>query len=660
MLKTSINRKRKSDKKHKAVRTFFDDAAVCDDDDGEYDTEDETGGADTYEFDSCEDESAAACSPSFYRQIDAAESDVDVCIPPTVVFAEPSTPGSGGVDDELLLHAAEEAELVAGGDIDSDDDAVLMLAADDVEFIADAGGDAKPLGGNQLLALSAASDGYSFLLLGSAGTGKSTVVHAIVQYLTTKYQNAARKGPKSARLVAVVAPTGRAASNIGGTTIHSFFRWTPSYDRDGVLQNPDGWMAATSDPVFCFLMCQLGTVIIDEISMLAATHFDGISAMLQLIRGDSRPFGGIQVIGVGDFYQLPPVTTFPSTHPAYAGCPQFVFFSHEFVRTFAEETDSAMSRIEASKRISVYCLRHIQLTVSYRQQTDPAFFALLENMRAGMMTPDDFARLETVTSENDSHVHPDSLRLFARTEPARVYNDACIRGVDGPHILCMGYVYAARLTDKNSIETVSIAVSMPGMPGPSEEYGLCPTTGDLVERFRVPPELEIAVGSRVLVVANQSVTGGVYNGAMGTVVGVMFPGGLWTGANGVEMPLIPEYDHVHPNAVGISVMMDTGRLAVVYRHLFRVPAHVYGSRSIYVYAQFPLVLGYAMTVHKCQGITLSAGVCVNTEHMLNTPGHLYVAFSRCTSFAHLRIITRFLGIRQERLVSRDVAKFYSA
>lgn len=664
MSKTHINKKRKGER---AMR-FFDVAAVCEDDDaGSAGGEDSDAHSDRYDADLCDDEEVDACSPSFYRRVDAID-DASVA---SVELGDGALPSVGAssdvsdvcsVDDALLVEAVERVEVLAAEE-DAADDAFVSAAVDDFEFVAVDGGGSRPLDGRQLLALSHASDGHNFLLLGSAGTGKSTVVHEIVRLLTSAYIYAARKGESSARIVAVVAPTGRAAANVGGSTIHSFFRWTPEY-RDGELLNPNGWMAAASDPRFAFLMSRLGTIIIDEISMLPASHFDGISAMMQFIRGDPRPFGGIQVIGVGDFFQLPPVAAFGASHPTHPGRSQYVFFSSEFVRSFAEVVDSSMDRFESTNRISIHCLRHIQLEVSYRQENDPAFFRLLENMRSGMMTPADFAALEDVTFDVDRRAGQPGdekyLRLFARKIPADRYNARHLEESEMPHVVCQGYIYAAQLSEKNAVEYVAPGFSSPGLPGPSDEYGVCPSVGSISERFRVSSELEFAIGSRVLVVANQSVSGGVYNGAMGTVVGVLFPSGLWTGEGDAAMPPLPAYSFSDPLAVGITVLMDTGTLAVVYRYLFRFSAHTPGSRLIYVFPQFPLVLGYAMTVHKCQGITLHDGVCIDPAHMMDTPGHLYVAISRCKSFANLRIITPHLNITQDKLVSRDVLLFYSS
>ena len=130
-------------------------------------------------------------------------------------------------------------------------------------------------------------------ITGSAGTGKSFLLRYIIQELRLKYSHAA---------VAVTAPTGVAAVNIGGSTVHSFA---------GIGIGP-------FDPLLHVAglakkkkvkekMQALKVLIVDEISMLDVSLFDHLDLMLRQLRADKRPFGGVQLIVVGDFLQLPPV-----------------------------------------------------------------------------------------------------------------------------------------------------------------------------------------------------------------------------------------------------------------------------------------------------------------------------------------------------------------
>ncbi len=121
-------------------------------------------------------------------------------------------------------------------------------------------------------------------LTGKAGTGKSTLLHYLRQ--------------TTAKATAVLAPTGVAALNVGGQTIHSFFRFPPA------LIDPDSLQKRQNTKLFK----KLETLIIDEVSMVRADVMDGIDRALRLYRDALHtPFGGVQVILCGDLFQLPPI-----------------------------------------------------------------------------------------------------------------------------------------------------------------------------------------------------------------------------------------------------------------------------------------------------------------------------------------------------------------
>jgi ATP-dependent DNA helicase PIF1 len=121
-------------------------------------------------------------------------------------------------------------------------------------------------------------------ILGRAGTGKTTLVRHITQSRGTTKQ-------------VVLAPTGIAAINVRGQTIHSFFRLPPRLlDRDNIEPSRPNR-----------LWSHIERIIIDEISMVRVDVMDAMDAVLRKARSDDRPFGGVQMVLVGDFLQLPPV-----------------------------------------------------------------------------------------------------------------------------------------------------------------------------------------------------------------------------------------------------------------------------------------------------------------------------------------------------------------
>lgn len=176
----------------------------------------------------------------------------------------------------------------------------------------------------------AIQNGENLLILGSAGTGKST----FLKWLRRQLQDKKR--------YAVLAPTGMAALNVGGQTVHSFFGLKPQ-----LITGSDGWHKPRNPKVFE----NLDLVVIDEISMVRADVFDGIERFLRKYgKKPGAPFGGVQVVLMGDLCQLPPVvrrdesehfstlfeTPFFFSSPAWeAGNFGIVEFTHIFRQTDA-------------------------------------------------------------------------------------------------------------------------------------------------------------------------------------------------------------------------------------------------------------------------------------------------------------------------------------
>ncbi len=165
-------------------------------------------------------------------------------------------------------------------------------------------------------------DGQKHLLItGRAGTGKSTLLEffreyysqlvkhqgAIDSFLKEQTKSTAKKsGPNQPTpLMAVLAPTGVAALNIEGETIHSFFWFKPAVGLEEVKRQAKKMIGNKSDRLK--LYTKLDLLIIDEISMVRADLLDCIDQFLRIVRQQDEPFGGVRVIMIGDLYQLPPV-----------------------------------------------------------------------------------------------------------------------------------------------------------------------------------------------------------------------------------------------------------------------------------------------------------------------------------------------------------------
>jgi ATP-dependent exoDNAse (exonuclease V) alpha subunit len=199
----------------------------------------------------------------------------------------------------------------------------------------------------QAQALEILKSGANVFLTGEPGAGKSHVIGLFSEWLGD-------------RPFAVTASTGIAATHIGGTTIHS---WAGlGIDRNLTTEQID---SITYNRFKYRRIKPVRTLIIDEVSMLDAVNIDDIDAVLKAVHGNNRPFGGIQVVMVGDFFQLPPVSK--------DGRARLAFESRAW---------------EAAGLATCY------LTEQHRQ-SDAQFLDLLSAMRSGEMTEAHMALLES-------------------------------------------------------------------------------------------------------------------------------------------------------------------------------------------------------------------------------------------------------------------------
>jgi hypothetical protein len=207
----------------------------------------------------------------------------------------------------------------------------------------------------------------SVFITGKAGTGKSTLLQL--------FRNTTHKK------VAVLAPTGVAALNVQGQTIHSFFTFPPR------LITPLESARKTSRKDLARVYKNLEVLIIDEISMVRADLLDGIDKFLRVNRENYRPFGGVQVVFFGDLFQLPPVVTRDPIESSfftdYYESPYF------FSAKIFQEPDFELDMLELGK--------------VYRQESRH-FLRLLDAVRTNKLDYDDLEDLnERYTPEfNDS------------------------------------------------------------------------------------------------------------------------------------------------------------------------------------------------------------------------------------------------------------------
>jgi len=202
---------------------------------------------------------------------------------------------------------------------------------------------------------------------GSAGCGKSTVLKAFVKRFE-------ERGLK----VNIVAPTGRAALDINGSTTWTYAGWTPDSHKKSLKE----LMKAAHGKFVQKRLKDTDVLVLDEISMVENLHLERLNAVMKEARGDDRAFGGVQLVVTGDFCQLPPVKPFGHC----IECGRDLIKNREETefkcRTHGTyyDRDKWAFRSQAWKECN---FTHVNLTTIHRQ-SDKVFIDILNNLRMGV------------------------------------------------------------------------------------------------------------------------------------------------------------------------------------------------------------------------------------------------------------------------------------
>jgi len=390
------------------------------------------------------------------------------------------------------------------------------------------------LSDEQQEAVQSALDGGNVFVSGQGGVGKSVAISKIVETLRNK-----------GRIVAITASTGIAALSIGGCTIHSFLG-------SGISNNIKDLKKKMSSirnlRLIKDTINSTDTLVIDEVSMLTGDYFDMMNYWLKNIKNNIKPFGGIQLIVVGDFLQLPPVVK------------QYSNIEKEF----AFESDSWWDA-------SFSCT---YLTKSFRQD-DIEFIEHLNNIRNGSLTED----TKQYFNKRVGIKLKDPTRLFSYKKDVKATNKEHIDKLPGTSQYFDASVY-----------------------GSSDHWVEKIKNDCMAEEF-----LELKIGAPVIFISNSNVYE-YANGERGIVTSI--------------------------NDSCVEVEKQNGSIVPVFKYEWNIVDGLGDNKA--TMKQIPLLLAYAMTIHKSQGLTLDLLKCdVSTCF---APGQAYVALSRARSIDGMSLV----------------------
>lgn len=403
--------------------------------------------------------------------------------------------------------------------------------------------------------------GCSLFLTGKAGTGKTTFLKFIREH--------------TQKNTVVVAPTGVAAINAGGVTIHSFFQlpFVPYLPGDSLFGQHEYSVNRSAllkgirfNKEKLDIIRSLELLIVDEVSMLRADMLDAMDEILRYFRYKQHtPFGGVQILFIGDLFQLPPVVAEQEWERMKSVYESPFFFS--------------------SRVVQQYPPLHIELKKIYRQKEE-SFIHLLNQIRNNRMQERDFELLNDRFHPGLMHAGAGSITLCSHNAMADRINRMELEKLEGPV-----YSYEGAIR------------------------------GDFSER-NLPTEhtLLLKIGAQVMFIRNDSDPQKRYfNGKLATVVDL--------GTEKITVKFESE-----------DVLLELEKevwsnIKYVYNaNTDRVEEEELGS-----FTQYPVRLAWAITIHKSQGLTFDR-VVIDAGSSF-AAGQVYVALSRCRTLDGISLLS---------------------
>ena len=456
----------------------------------------------------------------------------------------------------------------------------------------------------QLQFFAAVKRGQSVFLTSGAGCGKTFAIEVVCQWLHEKNI-----------VFAATATTGAAATHFGGNTFHAW-AGLGIFWADLPFDNLY-WSLVTSNETR-MRWCTTQVLIIDEISMMPANQLLLLDRMARKIRTESSalPFGGMQIIAVGDFAQLPPVLPLVPRVPP-------VFTKQQKPNQIKNEEKRYCFQLALWHEVfsdSCFCL-----TTSFRQDTDRDFAELLSRIRFGRVSKQDVAALKKRVGGGAGTVGMDKkMIMYARRAPVDEYNrkklEELLAGTT-PHV----YLSRAAMHSNGHCEYMSAWLRNQN------------------ENCQAPQRLEVCRGAEVMLVANISVQGGLVNGLRGTIVSF------------TEPPIVAQEEKMDDTERGVWPIVFFPSLNYslpMIPHRWEWSDSVTGATA--QWCQIPLRLAWAVTVNKAQGATCDA-IHIDTKDFFRE-GQFYTALSRARTLESVSLSSFSPNIIK---ADDDVRRFYA-
>jgi ATP-dependent DNA helicase PIF1 len=424
----------------------------------------------------------------------------------------------------------------------------------------------------QLEAYQAIQDGKSIFLTGPGGTGKSYLLNLVYTRLPKQ----------TGRSISLTALTGCAA-----ILLHPKAKTIHSWAGIGLGSEPVATLYANVKKSHKSYKRWITTdvLVIDEISMMTPELFEKLDELgRKLRRNESVPFGGLQIVLVGDFYQLPPVVRESSQT-------RFVFESPLW------------------KKMDLFTKELTQIV----RQKDSVFQTVLNEARRGELTKGSMKILKKRIGLDYKSLTIQPTMLFLRRAQVDTIN----------------MTHLKKLTTE--FHTFKASTQFEAIQMISEQSRKDPHLQAAITKFDgmapYTPELILAVGAQVMLMTNLKSEAGLVNGSRGVVIGFGLPPSL--DEKEKKDPLIQA--QVDKKLLLPVVRFMNGKEEMIKMHVWDVPETVGIKR-----AQIPLKLAYAITIHKSQGSTLDCAL-IDVGGQTFEYGQAYVALSRVKDLESLYI-----------------------